>query len=296
MEQLNAFYDEGISENVFNFEQFNHGMSHTEVNQFMHKLLTTIDLSRLCELFFQQLKTRLRLEAVKIQFADQVLNLGAWHPQNTYKTLSCLRNDQTFAVIHYAFGRTLSTADWQTLQQMHLYFSNPLKNALEHHKVKQFAMKDFLTALGNRASYAEAISRLTRQAERHPSSFGLLVLDLDNFKQVNDQFGHHEGDKVLIAFTHTLTQCLRESDFAFRFGGDEFCCLLPDTSAPTLLLIAERIKAAVVTDSMLQKHRVSCSIGSTVYQQGDTPSQVFSRADSALYQAKQNGRNCIAAA
>jgi diguanylate cyclase (GGDEF)-like protein len=179
---------------------------------------------------------------------------------------------------------------------MHLYFSNPLKNALEHHKMKQFAMKDFLTSLGNRASYDEAIGRLISHAERHQSPFGLLVLDLDNFKQVNDQFGHHEGDKVLVAFTQTLTHCLRDSDFAFRFGGDEFCCLLPDTTSPAIQLIAERINEAVNADSLLNKHHVTCSIGSTLYKEHDSPALVFSRADTALYQAKQNGRNCINAA
>lgn len=296
MEQLNPFYDEGISENFFNLEQFNHGMSHTEVNQFMHKLLTTIDLSRLSEVYFQQLQIRLRLDGLKIQFADQSISLGSWHPNSKSKTLSCLRNGQVFAAIHYGLSRTLANGDWQILQQMHLYFSNPLNNALEHHKIKQFAMKDFLTSLGNRASYDEAVGRLISQAERHHSPFGLLVLDLDNFKQVNDQYGHHDGDKVLIAFTQTLTHCLRDSDFAFRFGGDEFCCLLTDTHAPTIQLIAERINAAVAMDSLLQKHGVSCSIGSTVYQNHDTSSTLFSRADAALYQAKQNGRNCIKAA
>lgn len=296
MEQLNPFYDEGISENFFNLEQFNQGMSHTEVNQFMHKLLSTIDLSRLNDVYLQQLQIRLRLETLNIQFDEQSLTVGSQRPQHNYKTLSCMRNGQIFAVIRYGFTRTLSVADWQILQQMHLYFSNPLKNAIEHHKIKQFAMKDFLTSLGNRASYDEAISRLISQSERHQNPFGLLILDLDNFKQVNDQFGHHEGDKVLIAFTQTLTHCLRDTDFAFRFGGDEFCCLLPDTTAPTIQTIAERINAAVSHDKLLHKHHVSCSIGSTVYQSQDTSAAIFSRSDAALYQAKNNGRNCIKAA
>ena len=293
MEQLNPIYDEGISDNFFNLEQFNQGMSHTEINQLMHKLLSTIDLPRLTDIFFQQLTTRLQLKSLKLQFDDQALVLGEWHEQIKLKTLSCVRNGQVVASLHYGFSRTLSAKDWQILQQMHLYFANPLKNALEHHQIKQFAMRDYLTSLGNRASYTESVSRLLSHAQRHSSPFGLLVLDLDNFKQVNDKCGHHEGDKVLIAFTQTLTHCMRESDFAFRFGGDEFCCLLPDTSPDTIMQIAQRISSAVAADPLLKQHQVTCSIGTTLSKLHDSSLSLFYRADTALYQAKKNGRNCI---
>ena len=299
MDQLNPFYDEGISDNFFNLEQFNQGMSHTEINQLMHKLLSTIDLPRLTEVFFQQLKTRLQLKTLKLQFDDQAIVLGDSPEQISspesikLKTLSCVRGGQIIATLHYGFIRTLSAKDWQVLQQMHLYFSNPLKNALDHHKIKQFAMRDYLTSLGNRASYTEAVTRLLSHGQRHDTPFGLLVIDLDNFKQVNDKFGHHEGDKVLVAFTQTLTHCMRESDFAFRFGGDEFCCLLPETSLDTIQQIAQRISTAVAVDTFLSQHGVSCSIGTTISQTQDSAESLFFRADTALYQAKQNGRNCI---
>ena len=296
MDHLTPFYDEGIAEKIFNLEQFDQGMSHTEVNQFIHKLLSTIDLSRLAEVFFAQLKARTAVLGLVIQYDDQVLRLGEFKEQCLFKTLACADNGKVIANLHYAHGGVLSSRDWQILQQMHLYFCSPLKNALEHHKVKQFAMKDFLTSLGNRASYSEAIVRLLNHAERYQSQFGLLVLDLDNFKQVNDKFGHDEGDKVLMACATTINACLRESDFAFRFGGDEFCCLLPDTNALSIQLVAQRICAAISQNSLLQRHRVSCSIGSTEYQPQDNPQSIFARADAALYQAKQSGRNCIKAA
>ena len=94
------------------------------------------------------------------------------------------------AVIDYSFTQPLTLRDWQILQQMHVNFCYPFKNALEHHKIKQFAMKDFLTSLGNRASYNEAMIRLVSQSQRRHQPFGLLVLDMDNFKQVNDISGY----------------------------------------------------------------------------------------------------------
>lgn len=296
MEQLNPFYEEGISDNFFNLEQTNQGLSHSEITQFMHRLMSTIDLAQLSELFYQQLQIKLHLGALKIQFEDQTLVLGDWPKQINQKTLSCVRNNQIVATMHYGFSRTLSAKDWQVLQQMHLYVSNPFKNALEHYKIKQFAMKDFLTGLGNRASYMDALTRLISQAERHESPFGILVIDLDNFKQVNDKHGHSEGDNVIVSCATTMTDCLRESDFAFRFGGDEFCCLLPDTTAPTLHSIAQRICVAVANNPVLKNYQVTCSLGSAVYQPRDSSVSLFSRADEALYVAKQQGRNCIRAA
>jgi diguanylate cyclase (GGDEF)-like protein len=259
-------------------------------------LLSTIDLPRLSEVYYQQLVASLGLTALKIQYEDQQQLLGDWQSSYKVKTLSCMRAGQSIATLHYAFKRNLSSRDWQVLQQMHLYFSNPFKNALEHDKVKQFAMKDFLTSLGNRASFNETVTRLINQAQRQHGPFGLLVLDLDNFKQVNDNFGHHEGDKVLVTTANTIVHCLRESDFAFRFGGDEFCCLLPDTHSDTINMIAERIRQAIATSDFLQKHKVSCSVGTAEYQVNDSILSVFERADNALYQAKTHGRNCIRAA
>jgi diguanylate cyclase (GGDEF)-like protein len=119
---------------------------------------------------------------------------------------------------------------------------------------------------------------------------------LDNFKQVNDQFGHDEGDRVLIAFTETLQHCLRNTDFAFRFGGDEFCCLLSDSDEHANHLIGNRIQQAISQNSLLSQHGVSCSIGSTNFLSIDNESSIFRRADNALYTAKRDGRNCFKAA
>jgi diguanylate cyclase (GGDEF)-like protein len=131
---------------------------------------------------------------------------------------------------------------------------------------------------------------------RNEQKFGLLVLDLDNFKQVNDQHGHQTGDEVLIAFAQLLQNCLRESDHAFRFGGDEFCCLLIDSDEQANERVARRIQKAVETHSLLQKHEVSSSVGATNFKLSDTEEALFHRADLALLKAKQHGKNLFKAA
>jgi diguanylate cyclase (GGDEF)-like protein len=312
LQQLNQLYDANLAEPYFSPEvsnqgsnqeisqALNHGqkqgLTQSQLNNFILKLLTTIDLPKLTELYFQQLKTTLPLSELKIQFEDNRAKFG--HPvKNTHlKTLNCIEIGSVVAVMDYYFTQQLSLIDWQILQQMHVNFCLPLKNALEHHKIKQFAMKDFLTSLGNRASYDETMIRLANQSQRRHQPFGLLVLDMDNFKQVNDIHGHQKGDKVLITCADTILHSLRESDFAFRFGGDEFCCLLPDANNQINNFVAERIIKAIRSEPLLQQHKISCSIGSATYQEDDSDILLFSRADEALYAAKQAGKNCVKSA
>lgn len=296
LDQFNQFYQADMKNDFISIGQSNQGLSQSALNQFIQKLLTTIELSELTELYFQQLKNTLHLTGIKIQYQDDKLSFGTVSNKAHQKLLKCMDANEQLATITYSFTDTLSLRAWQILQQMHINFSYPLKNALTHHKMKQFAMKDFLTSLGNRASYEEAIVRLISQSERQQHPFGLLLLDMDNFKQVNDAHGHNQGDQVLIACAETIQHSLRESDFAFRFGGDEFCCLLPDADKKTCQLIAERIWIAIDNTPLLKKHNVSCSIGTATYETNDNQLGLFSRADQALYHAKKTGKNCIKAA
>lgn len=304
MEQLTQFYDANVTDNYFSLDESNptfgldqnQGLDQSALNRFIQKLLTTIDLPKLAELYFQQLTSTLPLSGLKIQFEDSLVDFGKTLKNAHAKTLNCMQGKRAVASMSYSLTQPLSLRDWQVLQQMHVNFCYPFKNALEHYKIKKFAMKDFLTSLGNRGSYDETMVRLANQSQRRHQPFGLLVLDMDNFKQVNDVHGHQEGDKVLIACAKTIVSCLRDSDFAFRFGGDEFCCLLPDADIETNHLIAERIRQAIESEPLLQLHQISCSIGSATYQQNDSQIAVFSRADEALYRAKEAGKNCVRAA
>lgn len=288
MEQLSQLYDHNVGESFFNANQADHVLSPGVLNSFIQKLLTSIDLSVLSELFYQQLQNTLQLSALKIQFNHADYSFGDLDNASNIKSLSYKNHDETVATVKYGFNRTLTTGNWQMLQQLHLLLKNPLKNALEHHNIKQVAMKDFLTNLGNRGSYQETIVRLLSQAKRNNNNFGLLVLDMDRFKAINDSFGHVEGDKVLLACAQTISHCLRDTDFAFRIGGDEFCCLLTDSNSAANELVVERITQAISEQPLLSQHNIACSIGSANYQPGDTEQCLFSRADQAMYHDKKN--------
>jgi diguanylate cyclase (GGDEF)-like protein len=127
----------------------------------------------------------------------------------------------------------------------------------------------------------------------------LLMADLDNFKQINDQYGHLVGDEILFAVASVLTQQIRPSDLLARFGGEEFALILPDTSVEEAKKIAERVRVAIETvqfkmdDEVHQEIHLTVSVGITSLMLGDEMNNLLTRADQALYQAKENGRNRV---
>lgn len=123
------------------------------------------------------------------------------------------------------------------------------------------------------------------------SKAGILILDIDHFKYVNDSFGHNAGDKVLIELSNCIKSCIRSSDFVIRWGGEEFVILLPEASVEKAKEIAEKIRTSVA-DSDNGICKITVSVGVSEYTGGDYH-VVVSEADEALYFAKKNGRNIV---
>ena len=120
-----------------------------------------------------------------------------------------------------------------------------------------------------------------------------MVLDLDNFKQANDRYGHQLGDQILVRFAQLLLDCIRGTDQAFRFGGDEFAIILDEQAKDCARFVAERLQQAVLGSEIAQKYSVGVSIGYAVFDKADSTTSLFARADKALYDAKHAGKNCV---
>lgn len=149
---------------------------------------------------------------------------------------------------------------------------------------------DPLTGVGNRRAFDEQINELLRIQERNPRTVNLLLLDLDNFKAVNDSRGHDVGDQLLKEIASIISSRMRAGDHAYRFGGDEFALLVMDDGAPTLANdLCQRIREF----AQGQRHPVSASIGVAQLHTTDSASTWIKKADKALYLAKQAGRNRI---
>lgn len=292
MENLTPFYDNTITDGFFNINAQQEFMSDREKNQLMQTLTTSLDLQELGEIVFAELKSRLNGLYLKVSSPCGTFQFGANHLRTSVKSYDLTANHDGSVKIEYGFVRSLSLRETQLLKDINLCVRNPINNALQFLQIQKLALKDGLTSLGNRRQFDETMDKATSKAHRTGESVSLIVMDLDKFKQVNDKFGHAEGDKVLMSVAGAIKQCLRSSDHAFRFGGDEFCCITTDTDKEANELIVERIQEAVAVDSLLQKHGISISFGLAMLRPEDNQSDFFKRADEALYQAKQAGRDC----
>lgn len=163
------------------------------------------------------------------------------------------------------------------------------------HRLGQQAQTDELTGTLNRRGLLQHLQAVHAGAQAGETSYALLMVDVDHFKAINDQHGHAEGDRVLQAVSASLRAALRADDRVGRWGGEEFCVLLPRTSLRDAAQLAERVARRVADDGTAV--RVTVSIGVSEFGTGDIDMQtVIRRADGALYDAKAAGRNRVVAA
>ena len=179
------------------------------------------------------------------------------------------------------------------LQHANASLAAQLRTALQ--KVELDAATDALTGHWNRRALDDV---LKQQVERRASSgrpFSILMLDIDFFKNINDEFGHMVGDDVLRAFAQRLREFLRADDVCARFGGEEFVVVLPDTPLATAMEIGERIRKGIAQAPLLTKPMVQAtvSIGVAKMEQDQSINELFAAADAALYLAKNEGRNQV---
>ncbi|MFG0584536.1 GGDEF domain-containing protein [Pseudomonas sp. zjy_9] len=158
-------------------------------------------------------------------------------------------------------------------------------------RLQLLAIHDPLTGARNRRAMNEELKIAMASHRRHSDSYGLLVMDLDHFKQINDRFGHHVGDQVLVAFVELIKRCSRKEDRLFRFGGEEFLLLLPNTGLEGLHTAAQNLLRSVQQELESPGGSVTVSIGGAILHSGEHWESWLQRADECLYRAKSEGRN-----
>jgi diguanylate cyclase len=167
-----------------------------------------------------------------------------------------------------------------------------LKSKLKIANTKAF--RDTLTGLPNRNAYIERLETEFARWKRYHTPLSLIVWDIDHFKNINDNFGHKAGDKVLLLIAKQLSSHSRATDFISRFGGEEFTMLLPNTDSQSALALANQLRQVIEKtgfNASGSSVAITISCGITEFIQNDTDETAFERADQALYQAKQQGRN-----
>ncbi|MBF0620864.1 MAG: diguanylate cyclase [Magnetococcales bacterium] len=194
------------------------------------------------------------------------------------------------------------------------YITKPLRPAIVNIRVRnhlelkkhrdmleKLSTKDGLTGIANRRFFDTMLEQEWRRSSRSRSSLGLIMMDIDFFKQYNDHYGHLMGDRCLQQVAKRLEESMeRSTDLIARYGGEEFVCLLPETDLEGLELIGQKLRQVIVESAIPHEvsqvaDHITVSLGGVSLKptQSGTPSDLIQLADEALYQAKSEGRNCL---
>jgi len=164
----------------------------------------------------------------------------------------------------------------------------------ELNELKHQTLRDALTGLGNRRAAEEEFQRRSLDLQRYQTPFGLLFVDIDHFKAVNDTYGHEVGDRALVMLSKTLVSALRAVDTVCRWGGEEFLAIIPKVSPSAFKIVAERMRRFVEASSLPVPGGdliFTVSVGGAMALRSDTIDSLVARADAMMYKSKHSGRN-----
>ncbi len=259
-------------------------------------LQTTLDVYDLLKHFHQVLQTKVTFNSFQFTHLESShrLLLGTLAPYEALFSLT--HNGESLGEICFTKLSDFQESDRKLITDALTQLIYPLRNAISYQAVVMHSVTCSLTRLGNRSLFDQTIQREIHLAKRHHSTFALLLLDIDNFKRINDEYGHLAGDAILREMGNVLQQQKRNSDHAFRYGGEEFAIILNQSSKMGAAQVAERIRAQIEHHEFMfqsTQFHITVSMGLTHYQSTDNIEKLFQRADSALYEAKDSGKNRI---
>ncbi|MET0071329.1 MAG: GGDEF domain-containing protein [Candidatus Thiodiazotropha sp.] len=260
------------------------------------KLQTTLEVDSVIELFADLIKRQFQTDTLDYRSKDGAVAIQ--HGENPGRNrleydLNVM--DSALGTISVSRKRRYKRIEIEQIENLLSALLYPLRNALLYRAAIESAFIDSLTGVKNRSAFDANFSRDIEFNRRKQSDLSLLVLDIDFFKRINDQYGHAVGDMVLNEIAATVERTIRSSDALYRYGGEEFVVVLNDTNIEGANLLAKRIRRNVerLRIKSLKDVRITLSGGVTAMVEQDTPQSLFERADAALYQAKKNGRNQV---
>ncbi|HEX2966315.1 MAG TPA: GGDEF domain-containing protein [Syntrophorhabdaceae bacterium] len=237
---------------------------------------------------------------------DSVRNLtvqGRPHRMNTVldRNVGCAISELATAKKVYGYAGIFGTIPVGTQEELIFNrFCSHIALILEKislfNEVKKLSIHDGLTGVFNHVYSLDVVDLETARAKRYGVAFSIILVDVDDFKDVNDTYGHLAGDFILRGMARVLEQTLREIDVIGRYGGEEFIIILPQTDSEAAVNAAERLRFAVEAERFLYDGRlirITISVGVATYQDGRDTQLLIKKADDALYRAKKEGKNRI---
>jgi diguanylate cyclase (GGDEF)-like protein len=249
-------------------------------------LQTSLELDDVINLFHGQISHALSYDSLHYQHqavhCDIMIGSRSHHSCNYRLEM----NEVWLGEITFTRRQKFTDEETQHIEDVLCKLIYPLRNALLYRQSQQAALTDALTGLNNRFAFDNSLKREIGLAFRQHTPMSLIVLDIDHFKMVNDTYGHSSGDRALKCLADVVKNTLRNTDIAFRYGGEEFVLILSNTDAEAASLVAERIRIAAsqVTCSDGQRSfGFTVSLGVAQLNRGEHAASIFDRTDHALY-------------
>ena len=262
------------------------------------QLQTSLEPQRILGLFFREVQRLVPLDALAFQHPshDLRLELGERAPHSAGYRLS----HEGEYLGELIFRRKQRFAEDELIQLEALLASLlfPLRNALLYRTALQSALRDPLTDTGNRIAMDQVLQREVDLARRNLQPLSLLMLDIDHFKSINDNHGHTLGDEVLKAVAQTLKNQLRNIDMVFRYGGEEFVIVMPDTALDQGVEAMTRLQRELTKRFFLEGNErllITFSAGVAQMAPDEQGADAIKRADQGMYLAKRSGKNRVVA-
>ena len=258
--------------------------------------MTTQDFYQLIAVFITEVRKVLPCDGIEyrednigLHFVDGVLNRNRCKYEIKYA-------EELLGDICFTREKEFLDSELSILETMVAGLVLPLRNSLHYQQAVRYALRDNLTGLRNGNFYFDNIGLEIERAQRYKIPFSLLLINLDNFRQLNEQHGHSAGNTVIVEIARRLEHEARNSDIIFRIGGDEFLVFLPNTDREGAIKVAERLKNSIMSCISIDEStdvQLTVSIGVVTVLVNDTAFKLIDRADKALFQAKILGKNRI---
>lgn len=259
-------------------------------------LQKNLAIEPLLQTLFSDLKQDLHLTGLYYYHRNEKLEIELGKRKSHHCEYRLSNEGRYLGDLKLSRAEKFSSAEVNQIEAILSIVIYPLSNALQYHQALQSALTDSLTGAGNRIAMDTALYREKEVAKRYEQPLSIAMIDVDHFKQINDQYGHAAGDAVLQELVQRLAKNSRCADMIYRYGGEEFVILLTKTPLLGANIITERLRSLIADKPFHHKQQainVTVSIGLITLNTEDDLHTLLDRADAALYQAKHQGRNRV---
>jgi len=241
-----------------------------------------------------QIEYRCKCKSGDYIWVEDRAKIVDWNDDGTVaRMIGCHRNINDKKIMQDQLSSKTKTLEALVEERTQQLIKVNAELELKVEEVQRLAETDSLTQIANRYHFEKVLQREVERAKRFKETLSIIAMDIDDFKNVNDQFGHSTGDLTLIHIAKVVTENIRDIDLVARWGGDEFMIILPNTPLKSAIITAEKILEKIASRQVNDKVVVTVSFGIAELRESESSMRLTVRADNALYQSKYTGKNTI---